>query len=427
RGFARPACMNAALFLLVVALLMVSAFFALSETALFSLSPIQIQTLRDRDAAAGRRVVRLLENPAATLQVILLGNTLANVGIASAGYALAGAWVPPRHAGWVAIPLMTILLLFLGEITPKQVAVTHAPRLAPAVSRLLLHAAALLRPLCWLLERACAPLAPRRRPESRAVTDKEFLTVAQVGQEQGVLDPDERTMLTGILRLSGLKASDVMTPRVDLEGIDLRDPPAAHLAVARETLFPFLPVWDSTPDVIEALLDVAKFLLDPGHELDNALSPPFFVPENISLDDLLVSFKRGGHRIACVVDEYGGTAGIVSRGDILDIIMEDVNDGFEDREIQPAGPGRWLVDGATPLHAVNHALGTSLTADDSDRVAGWVTLHAAGLPRPGQSVVAQGCRATVLKRRKRRIVQVRLEHPFAGPGEDAGRGEEGGP
>jgi CBS domain containing-hemolysin-like protein len=183
-------------------------------------------------------------------------------------------------------------------------------------------------------------------------------------------------------------------------------------------------VWNATPDAIEALLDVAKFLLDPEHELRDAMSPPFFVPENISLDDLLVSFKRGGHRIACVADEYGGTAGIVSRGDILDIIMEDVNDEYDDREIQPLGPGRWLVDGATPLHAINHALGTSLTADDSDRIAGWVTLHAAGLPRPGQSIVAHGCRATVVKRRKRRITQIRLEYPFGVAALEAGDARE---
>jgi putative hemolysin len=403
-------------------LLVLSAFFFFCVTALFSLSPIQIQMLRDRDAAAGRRVARLLEKPAAILQVILVGNTLVNVGIASVGYALVGVFFPPGRAGWVAVPLMTALLLLFGEITPKQVAVAHALRIAPVVSRLLLAAGPVLHPLCWLLERVCKPFSPRLRPESRAVTDQELLTVAHVGQEQGVLDLDERSMLTGILRLGGLKASDVMTPRVDLDGVDLRDPPEARLAVARETVFPYLPVWDDTPDAIEAMLDVAKFLLDPEHDLRDAASPPFFVPENISLDDLLVSFKRGGHRIACVVDEYGGTAGVVSRGDILDIIMEDVDDGFDDREILPLGPGRWLVDGATPLHAINHALGTSLSADVSDRVAGWVTLHAAGFPRTGESVVAQGCRATVVKRRKRRITQVRLEFPFeeapAADGED---------
>ena len=408
----RTACMNAVFSIVIVALLVVSAFFALCEMALFSLSPIQIQNLRDTDAEAGRRVSRLLADPAGTLQVILVGNTLVNVGIASVGYALVSEWFPERYAEMVAIPLLTAVLLVVGEVTPKQVAVVHAAQLAPTVSRLLLWVRPVLQPLCWLLEKVCKPLSPGRRKESRAVTDKELLTVAQVGQEQGVLDPDERSMLTGILRLSELKASDVMTPRIDFEGIDLRDSPETHFQAARKTTFPFLPVWNSTPDAIESFLDVAKFLLDPDHDLRDAISPPFFVPENMSLDDLLISFKRGGHRIACVVDEYGGTAGIVSRGDILDIIMEDVTDQFDDREIEPAGPNRYLVDGATPLHAINHALGTALTADDSDRIAGWVTLHAAGLPRPGEAVTAQGVRVTVTKRRKRRIVQLQLEYPL---------------
>ncbi len=405
--------MNVILFCCLTVLLGLSAFFSACETVLFSLSPIQIQRLRDKDAAAGRRVTQLLTDPASTLSVLLVGNTLANVLIASLGYALVATYFTPRYAEMIAIPTLTVILLIFGEISPKQLAITHALRLAPVMSKVLSMIQPVLHPLCWLLQRLSGPMSPKQRPESRAVTDKELMTLVEVGQEQGVLDPDEESMMAGILRLSELKVSDVMTPRVDLVGIDLRDPPEIHEQTAREAEYHYLPVWNRTPDAIESLLDVPKFLLDPDRELRAALSTPFFVPENLSLDDLLISFKRGGHRLACVVDEYGGTAGIISRGDILDIIMEDVEtEKLDDLEIQPAGPGRYLIEGSTPLHTINHELGTDLTADDSDRIAGWVTLHAAGLPRSGQSIVAQGCRVTVTKRRKRRILQLLLEYPY---------------
>lgn len=404
--------MNAILILSLVVLVSLSAFFSASETVLFSLSPIQIQRLREKNAAAGRRVAKVLADPATTLSVILVGNTIANIAIASLGYALIADYVPKRYAELIAIPLMTLFLLLFGEISPKQVAINHAPRLAPYIARTLLLVTPVFKPVCLLLKFITKPLMSRQtRPESRAVTDEELLTVVEVGEEQGLLDQDESSMVSGIMRLSELTASDVMTPRVDLVGIDLRDPPEMHLQTARESPYPYLPVWNRTPDAVESLLDIQKFLLDPAHDLRNALSPPFFTPENISLDDLLISFKRGGHRIACVVDEFGGIAGVVSRGDILDIIMDDVEitDKDDHSEIQRIGNDRYLIDGMTPLHTINHELDTDLTAESADRLAGWVTFHAAGLPRRGQQVEAQGCRVTVTKRRKRRLLQLELQ------------------
>lgn len=406
--------------LVLLLLFALAAFFSGSETVLFALTPIQAQRIRDRHPRAGTRVQRLLSQPERVLSTILIGNTLVNVAIASIGFIVVHA-LAPAHSTAIAIPATTALLLLIGDVIPKRLAIAHAERLAPACSALLLFWGRLFAPLGRLLE--FCPRVFRRflRPERKTLTDDELLTMLQVGAEQGVLDAEERSMLDGIMRLSELMASDVMTPRVDLIGVDLDDPAERQLAAARQARLRQLPVYRRTPDAIEGFLDVARYLLDPAHDVRRATLPAIFVPENATLDDLLVTFQRGGREIACVLDEYGGTAGVITRGDVLEFVVKGVEHESLPRKtaIEPLGAGAWLIDGTTSLDAVNHTLGAGLEAEGADRVAGWVAFHAGRLLKAGESVEAQGFRATVRRLRKHRIDQVQFERLASDPTDEA--------
>lgn len=394
---------------LLLGLISLSAFFSGSETVLFSLSPIQVQRIRNRNPAVGGRLEKLLAEPALILSTLLVGNTLVNFAIASLGFMLIEALVPAWGAV-IAIPLMTLVLLLFGEVTPKRVAFNHAERLAPLCSRLLLFWLWLLHPFNMLLKAGSGIFKKSLRRERRALSNDELRTVVEVGEEQGVLDAEEASMVDGIMRLSELKASDEMTPRVDMVGIDLDTALERQLEVARRSRHRYLPVYVRTPDAIEGFVNSVQFLLDPAHDVRKATAPALFVPENVSLDDLLITFQRSGKHIACVLDEYGGTAGLITRGDILDLIAPPVAKGGEERsEIRKLGEDMWLVDGTVSLDEINRQLDLSLEADDADRVAGWVTFHAGRLLQAGQSVEAQGCKATVRRVNKRRIDAVQLE------------------
>lgn len=218
-------------------------------------------------------------------------------------------------------------------------------------------------------------------------------------------------MVDGIMRLSELQASDVMTPRVDLVGIDLEDPPERQLASTRQARLRHLPVYRRTPDAIEGFLDVARYLLDAAHDVRKATAAALFVPESATLDDLLVTFQRGDREIACVLDEYGGTAGVITRGDVLDFVVRGVErEAMADKRlIEPLGPASWLVEGTCSIDQVNRELGASLEAEGADRVAGWVAFHAGRLLKAGESVEAHGYRATVRRLRSHRIDQVQFE------------------
>ena len=233
-------------------------------------------------------------------------------------------------------------------------------------------------------------------------------------------------MVEGIMRLSELKASDEMTPRVDIVGLDLDTPVERQLAVARQARFRHLPVFVRTPDAIEGFVDVTRFLLDPEHDARRAISPALFVPENVSLDDLLVTFQRSGKHIACVLDEYGGTAGLITRGDILELIAVPVATGARGRAaLQRLRDDVWLVDGAVSLEELNLQLNLALEADDADRIAGWLTFHAGRLLKAGESVEAQGCRATVRRMSKRRVGVIQLEVLERSAPSDDERGSDG--
>ncbi len=414
-------------FALLVVLLAFSAFFSGSETALFSLSALQLQNLAENHGGRGRRVVSLMKKPTELLSTLLIGNTLVNVFATSLGYAIVGN-IPSLapHSASITVPVMTLLLLIFGEIAPKRAAIKTPEKTALLIAAPLAFFYRVFTPARAVLDLSIRRLRPLFRPERRSLSDEELLTAVEVGAEEGVLDQDERSMVDGIMQLSEMTASDVMTPRVDFEGIDLEDPPSSYLAAALRTTFRYLPVYRGTPDDFEGFLDVSAYMLDPGHDFRAAVRDPLFVPETAALDDLLITLQRGRRYIACVTDEYGGTAGLIARSDILEVFAGEFDQGGPDAEapdIRPIGESCYLIDGDTSLEEINHDLDLDLEAEGIDRISGWVSAQAGRVLRVGESVEAQGCRVEVRRRRKQRINEVLLQIlPSAGEegaGDDA--------
>ena len=397
-------------FAVLLVLLVCSAFFSSAETALFSLNPIHVHRIGRRRPVAGRRVRRLLERPASLLSTILIGNTLVNVCSSALGFVVADQLFP-AHGEAVAIPVMLAWLLIFGEVAPKRLAMARSERMAELYAPILLVAIRVATPVRWLLEQTAALFRRQLAVRGRVLSEDEFRTVVEVGEEEGVLDEDERTMVDGIIRLEETQAKDVMTPRVDLVGIDLEDPLAEQERVARSVRFRFLPVYRDSLDQAEGFLDVPRFLLSEDHDIAAATISPLFVPETVPLDTLLATFQRERRRVAFVADEYGGTAGLITRGDILEEIADSATNeyGHETDDIQQISDNRWLVDGRSSLESINYELNVNLDAEGADRIAGWISAFVERMPRPGDVVEEQGCRATVQRVRARRVLLVMIE------------------
>ena len=389
-----------------------SAFFSSAETALFSLNSVQVHRLSRRRPTAGKRIEKLLEFPTKLLSTILIGNTLVNVVASVLGFTLA-EHLFDSYGEAIAIPSMTLFLLVFGEIAPKRLAITQRERLSVYYAKPLIALITFLHPLRLLLEHVAGLFSRDSLDDTSAqsLSEDEFLTVVEVGEEEGVLDEEERTMVDGIIRLEETQACDVMTPRVDIVAIDLDDPPDEQEQTARSVQFPYVPLFRESLDNVEGFLDVPKFLLANDPSIKSATIKPAVVPETAPLDQLLTQFQKENQRVAIVLDEFGGTAGLITRGDILEEIVDDVDNEYREAklEIQLVGDNSWLIDGSTSLEEINYELDTDLEAEGADRIGGWVSAQTGRIPRTGEVVEAQKCRVTVQRVRKHRVMSVLLE------------------
>lgn len=410
---------------ILVALFALSAFFSASETVLFSLSPLQLRRIAEKSPSVGSRISGWLADPSRILSTILAGNTLVNFAIATCGY-LAFLRVAPGCAETVSAVVFTLLLLVFGEIVPKQYAMRKAEMLAPFVTRALEFWYVALWPASRVMALSSRAFKDLLQRERRALSDDELRAVVQSVAASGAIDEEEASMVEGVLRLSGLYASDEMTPRVDMVAVEESAPDHEKVRTALGSPYPFIPVYRKTPDAIIGFIDVKKLALDPVHDPAAAQFEPLFVPENVELDDLLATFRREGRSIAVVLDEYGGTAGLITRGDILELIADPVDDSGAPKvePIVPDGPGAWICDGTVSLEELNNELGLELSADDADRLSGWILFYAGRLPHAGETVTAQGVSATVATRRNRRILKVRLVRLEAPDREEEGLAAE---
>ena len=307
-------------------LFILSAFFSSAETVLFSLTGAQRARIREKNVAADQRIARCLSDKAVLFSTILVGNTFVNFAISTLAYYLFARWLP--GFGWVAIPVVTALLLVFGEITPKRLALKYTEEIAPHVARLIWFWRAVLTPFNAVLRLTSRAFAPALERERRALSDDELVSVMESAAADGAVSAADAEMVEGVLRLSELCANDEMTPRVDIEGYDVDRDESFRNEVLKNAKHHYLPVFRRTPDAIEGVLDSRT-----GRRLE-----ALFVPETVTLDDLLVTFAKSGMPLAIVLDEYGGTAGIITPTDVLELIVGPDVLGHAGQEPAETGP-----------------------------------------------------------------------------------------
>ena len=400
-------------------LLAASAFCSGMETALFSLSKLQVRRLRQEHPSEGQIISQLLDQPHRLLSTILLGNTVFNVSAAVVGYSLLRALVPER-AEALAVPVMTVLILLFGEVTPKTLALRHAEFFAMFLARpaqwavtwsswLRRSAETVSDRLVRAIERL--PYFASRQARTSAPTEDEYRTLLTVSERAGIVRKEERYMVNKILALEKMQVKEIMTPRVDMQCVDDVASAEEMARELRRIKHRRVPIIHETPDTVEGILNVKEFLIDPARELDEVVELPNFVPDTMSVAKLLRSFRKQEHPVAIVVDEYGGTQGMVTLEDILEEIVGEIEDEFDASEImiQKLENRRWLINGKAHLNLVNEQCGLSLQAPDAETIAGWMIAQLGSLPREGDQIKHDKVRATARKIVKTRVWEILLE------------------
>lgn len=394
-----------------------SAFFSAAETALFSLSKAQLQRLRQSRPARGEIILFLLDHPQRVLSTILLGNAIVN----TAACVLALDLFHYRRG--LTILVMIGVFLIVSEILPKSFAIQNAERTVSLSARPLYWLTQLTLPLRAGMEKLGYWMVPRLTPDtlkpSPHVTEEEFKTMVEIGREQGVVQESERLMIHSILKLGDRLVKDVMTPRVDMVCVADNLSREEMVAFLKKVKHRRVPVYDETPDTIVGLLDVKKFLMNPERDLTEIMEVPAFVPERMNAARLLRNFQQQKRQLAIVVDEFGGTEGLVTVEDIAEEIVGEVADEYDVRDffLERLGPNRFLVNGKMRIDELNEELKLRLptTDEEIDTIGGLVASRLERVPRPGDQLRIDSLVLTARRVVKNRVREVLIEKTEAQP------------
>jgi len=412
---AHAACMApAAIVALVVVLLFAGAsfFFALAETSLFSLSKWQARQLVQRAPRVGGIVLRLLAAPQDLLATMVLGNTFATAAM------LAVALWMTLHGHWPLVATIAglLLLILIGcEVLPKTMAVRKPEQWALRVAQPLLGLQILATPLRQVAQRINAAILKAAIPLSvvpqPSLTDADYQELLELGFQQGTLAKSEKEIILQIINLDRRTAKEVMKSRSQMAAIPDDLSIEEMIAAARKYKHRRLPMYDETPDNIVGILNTRALLLHPQIDLADAIELPSFVPESMNLLQLLKSLQRQRRGLAIVMDEFGGTAGIVTMEDILEEMIGRIRGELEPEGfvMDKLGPGRWRVSGTLRVDDFRREYPALGEPPEVETMGGLLMSLLDVVPGPGDSAIYRGLKLTAHATDERRVRELLVE------------------
>lgn len=406
--------------IILIILLLLSAFFSSAETALTTVNRIRIRSLADDGSKRAKTVLKITDNSGKMLSAILIGNNIVNVAAASIttslAYSLGGSAVAIANA------VITIAILLFGEITPKTTATIHAEKLALIYAPIISIFMKIMTPVIFIINGLSNAVLLLLRIDPNAknqtMTENELRTIVDVSHEDGVIESDEKEMIYNVFDLGDAKAKDVMVPRVHVTFADVNTTYEELIEIFREDKFTRLPIFeDSTDNVIGTINMKDLLLFDNTKEfhIRDILREAYFTYEYKNISELLVEMREASFNIAIVLDEYGDTAGLITLEDILEEIVGEIHDEYDENEedfIKEIGEREYMIEGSTNLDDLNDRLDLQLESEDYDSLGGFIIEHLDRLPEEGDSITTEdGLRLVVESLDKNRIESVHAYLP----------------
>ncbi|BDF35240.1 membrane protein [Lachnospiraceae bacterium] len=413
--------------IILVVLLGLSAFFSSAETSLTTANKIRIRSLAEDGNKRAKTLLKITDNSGKMLSAILIGNNIVNLSAASLTTSLAYSFGGSMVA--IASGILTVLILLFGEITPKTMATIHAEKMALVYAPVISLFMKIMTPFIFLINGLSMGVLLLLRVDPNAkndiMTETELRTIVDVSHEDGVIESDEREMIYNVFDLGDAKAKDVMVPRVHVTFADVESTYVELLEIFREDKFTRLPVFEETTDNVIGTINMKDLLLyDNTKEfhIRDILREAYFTYEYKNISELLVEMRQASFNIAIVLDEYGETAGLITLEDILEEIVGEIHDEYDENEedfIQEIGEREFIVEGSTNLDDLNDRLDLSFESEDYDSVGGFIIERLDRLPEAGDTITTEdGIRMVVETLDKNRIENVHIYLPEAAPEDD---------
>ena len=407
--------------IILLILLALSAFFSSNETALMSVNKIRLRSLADEGNKRAAMALDILENQTPKLlSAILIGNNIVNISASSLATTLAYSF--GGYMVSIVTVILTVLILIFGEITPKNYATINAEKITLRYIPVFKFLMTIMTPVIFIINLFSRGVMRLMRVDpdaaSKAMTEEELRTIVDVSHEDGVIESDEKEMIYNVFDLGDATAKDIMVPRVHVTFADVESTYDELIEIFREDKFTRLPVYKDSQNNIVGIINMKDLLLYDKNEefvIDRFLRKPHFTYETKSISDLLVEMKDSTFNIAIVLDEYGDMAGLITLEDILEEIVGEIHDEYDEKEdelVQKISDREYIIEGSMHLDDVNDHLNTELDSEDYDSLGGFIIEHLDRLPVAGDEVVTDdGIRLVVEKLDKNRIEKVHVYLP----------------
>lgn len=407
--------------LILVILIILSAFFSSAETSLTTANRIRIMNLAEEGSKRAGIMLKVIDDSGKMLSAILIGNNIVNIFASSLATVLATRLLGNKGVG-IATGVLTLLILVFGEITPKTLATIYSEKIGLLYAPIIYYLMIVLTPVIFIINKLSLGFLKLLRvdPNNKngTMTENELRTIVNVSHEEGVIESEERQMIYNVFDFGDSLAKDIMVPRVDMI--------FAHVDATREELieifkkekFTRLPVYEESTDDVIGILNIKDLLLyENGMEFHvrDILRGAYFTYEYKKTSELMIDMKQDSNNLAIVLDEYGATAGLITLEDLLEEIVGEIRDEYDEDEkdlIRMLSENEYLIEGSMKLDDVNDALGLSFRSEDYDSIGGLIIELLDRLPEEHEAVTTEeGIRLEVESIDKNRIDTVRLTIP----------------
>lgn len=380
-------------FVILLLLLVLSAFFSSAETALSTVNRVRMRALDEEGNRRAARVNRILDHYGKMISTILIGNNIVNITASSLATTLA---LRINLMVGIATGILTIVVLLFGEIVPKTWANLNNEKIALAYSGIIYGLMQILTPVIFLVDKLSNGILrllhidPNKKPS--AMTETELKTYVDVSHEDGVIESEEKEMIYNVFDFSDAVAKDIMIPRINMVTVNVEASYHDVLEIFRESMYTRLPVHQDDKDNIIGLINIKDFILSANQDdfsVRSILREAHYTYEYKKSADLLLEMREITMNVAFVLNEYGATVGMITLEDLLEEIVGEIRDEYDADEaeyIQAMDEGTYLVEGSMKLDDINDVLGTTLDSEDYDSIGGIIIEYLDRLPEDGEEV-----------------------------------------
>ena len=404
---------------LAVVLLILSMFFSASESAFLSVNKLRIRFLKQKKDKKAIRIGKLLEKKDQLINTILVGNSLVNIALSSIVTAICVSYFGNSGVA-VATGVATVLLLIFGEITPKSFGTNYPEFTASALSLFILFCKKLFHPFVYMFTAGVSLVSRiagiKTGEQKETFSEEDIKTLMEVSEEEGIIDSNEKTMMHKVFKFTDLDAKDIMRPRKEMSVIPVTAKYRDVIEISQKTHRSRFPVFEESIDNILGILyikDVLFYTEKPQEfSVKKVMRPALFIPETKRMSSIQQTLREKNQSIAIVLDEYSGTAGLLTVDDISRVIfgkMSDEYDTAEHPEISRILTDHYILSGSTRLTDLSEKLGIQLSADSSETLNGWFSEKLDRIPHEGDSVAESGWNFTVISADSTHVVEVRMQ------------------